>query len=571
MLPAVMGPAKEHRRRRSFALAAAAAALGVLVYLGALGSPFVYDDMATVVENPSLRDPGNLGAVLVHDRFRPLVNASYALDYAFWELRPFGYHLTSVALHAVCVALFFALAQTVFADRRRRLAAGRDRAAGPDPAVAGFAAAALFAVHPAMTEAVGYVSGRSEVLCGVFFLSSFLLLRAFLVRGGAVRLAAGLAGFVLAVAAKEIGAMLPFVLAVYDLLLLGGSRQDRRCRFRTFHLPLGALVVAGAAVRLAAFFGLESSSLPRSVWQHVLAEWEVVWRYVGLLFLPLSQSVAHAPREVATLADPRALAAGAALAVLAAAAVRLRRSSPLFALGTAWFLLLLAPSSTVIPLNELMAEHRLYLASCGFFLALVGAASRARVPRAVPAAGLALALIALAAATVARNRVWADPVALWSDAVAKAPHSWRARFGLGDALRARGDCDAAVAAYAEAIRLRPADLDSRMNLGICLAQTGRYGEARDAFAAALEIDPRFVKAHNNLGRLAVITGRLQLGERYFRQALELDPANVTARLNLIQLYRQEGRDPAEILRLCREVAERAPYAPGIAECLERYR
>ncbi len=417
------------------------------------------------------------------------------------------------------------------------------------------------------------MSGRSEVLCGVFFLSAFLLLRGFLVHGGAVRLVAGLAGFVLALASKEIGAMLPLVLAVYDPLLLDGSREERRRRFLRFHLPLAALVLAAAAVRLAAYFRVESSSLPRAVWQHVLAEWEVVWRYLGLLLLPLAQSIVHAPREVASPWDPRALAAGAALAALAVAAYRLRRRFPLFALGTAWFLLLLAPSSTVIPLNELMAEHRLYLASCGFFLAVVGMAGRPGGGRGarVPAGVLAAVLLALAAATVARNRVWADPVALWSDAVEKSPRSWRARFGLGDALRARGDCQAAVAAYAEAIRLRPADLDSRMNLGICLAQAGRYGDARDAFAAALEIDPRFVKAHNNLGRLAVITGRPRLGERYFRQALELDPGNVTARLNLIHLYQQEERDPSEILRLCREVAATAPYAPGVAECLEKYR
>src|SRR5215469_10537298 len=94
------------------------AVISISLYLGGLRNPFVYDDSNTVVQNPSIRHLGNLRAVLLYDRFRPLVNLSFAFDYAAWGLSPLGFHLTSILLHAVNVALVFVLFTRVVEDRR---------------------------------------------------------------------------------------------------------------------------------------------------------------------------------------------------------------------------------------------------------------------------------------------------------------------------------------------------------------------------------------------------------------------------------------------------------------------
>src|SRR4029077_11939329 len=130
-----------------------------------LHNPFVYDDHHTIVTNTSIVRLTDLRAIVRHDVTRPLVNLSYAIDRALWGGEPFGFHASSVLLHMLNVALLFALA--------RRLSGS----------FAAFAAAALFAVHPMMTEAVGYVSGRSEVLCAMFFLLALMAGRRWL-RGG---------------------------------------------------------------------------------------------------------------------------------------------------------------------------------------------------------------------------------------------------------------------------------------------------------------------------------------------------------------------------------------------------
>ena len=156
----------------------AAVLMGGLVYANALDNPFVYDDYVSVVENPSIHPPLYLQSVLLYKATRPLVNASYAIDRAMWGPQPFGFHLTSVLLHMLNVALTFLLAWRLTEDGQQKTGTAAQ------PQVAAFAAASLFAAHPLMTEAVGYISGRSEVLCATFFLSALLTARRWMRDGG---------------------------------------------------------------------------------------------------------------------------------------------------------------------------------------------------------------------------------------------------------------------------------------------------------------------------------------------------------------------------------------------------
>src|SRR5262252_2925115 len=186
---------------RAIIAGGAAAAMAVLVYANALHNRFVYDDYHTVIENTSIRSATDLRAIFWHDVTRPIVNFSYAVDRAMWGPPPFGFHLTNVAFHALNVVLLFCLARRVRLD-----------------VAPSFAAAALLAVHPMMTEAVGYVSGRSEVLCATFFLLALLCADRWIRARGAGWLAGMLMCWVAALTTKETAAMFPFVLALYDWL-----------------------------------------------------------------------------------------------------------------------------------------------------------------------------------------------------------------------------------------------------------------------------------------------------------------------------------------------------------------
>ncbi|MGH9460294.1 MAG: tetratricopeptide repeat protein [Vicinamibacteria bacterium] len=514
------------------ALTAGLVILPAAAYLNALDNPFVYDDGATVVTNPSLQDSSNLAYVLVYERFRPLVNLSYALDHRLWGLWPFGYHLTNLVLHIVNVLLFFSVVQHMQRDR----GTGDSHPAGSWKTLALPAfVAAIFAVHPMMTEAVGYVSGRAEVLCATFFLAAWLWLRRAIVQNRKLLLIPALLTWCLALASKEVAVMLPAVAILYDFILLEPERRRESKRLFWLHLPFLALVATMGVARASAYLGSEASFEPTAFFRYFLTELVVIWRYIGLLLLPVHQSVVHSVREM-THVSTAVFLAGVGLMAVVWLAWRFRRKWPLAALGAFWFLLLLLPT-TIVPLRELMAEHRVYLASCGFFLLvgelLNGAAqwlkSAERSGDSTPATVAAMAIVGvLCVATMARNAVWDDPVSLWRDAATKAPDVNAPHYQLGNVLRENGDCNEAIPHYRRAVDLVPEHWNAWNNLGICLASLKRYDEARWTFQKAIELQPTYARGYNNLGTLAKSQGLFAEARQHFLRALELDPGNEIA-------------------------------------------
>lgn len=519
----------------------AATAGAVAVYLNTLHNGFVYDDVNTIVENYSIRALNDLPGILTYSPFRSILNFSYAVDFSWTQLDPFGYHVTNILLHAANVILLYCLGLVLARDAAsvRSDATGR---AGEEvaPEMVAVVAAAVFAVHPMMTEAVGYLSGRSEVLSTTFVLVSFLAFRRWLLGRSLRALGIGLGAGVLALGSKETAAMLPFLVLMYDRLFVRDSPEARKRRLIRVHLPVVTAIMIGAILRTGRFFSLETSEVPDPL-AYALIQLGVFRRYLYLLVAPVSQSLVHPISNVTSILDLGTLAGAAHLIAVAALVVAARRRAPLVSFGFGWFLLLLAPSTSVVPLQELMAEHRVYLASCGFFLAAVSAACGWLPSRAWLRRAAALALTALLAAfawtTVARNRVWSDAVTLWQDAALKAPDTWVTHYALGEALEQQGRCAEAVDAYRKAIVLIPEEPRAYLRLGRCLVLIGRPGEA--------------------IGVWSKVVGRT--------------PASAEARLLLAGVYESMYQDYASALRVCQEL--RALTADGEAEqaqeCIQR--
>jgi len=554
-------------RTQGLILGALTADLAVLVYLNALPNPFVYDDLVGVVRNPALVNGAGLLALVRENLFRPLVNVSLAIDHALWGQAASGYHLTSILLHALNTVLLFALVRRAAADWRARAVATT-----PEPDVVAFVAAALFAVHPVMSEAVGYVSARADVLVAAFAHGALLALRA-----GVARVGWRVIGAVLMLAAsatKETGIVLPVVALVGDRLLLGGDDSARRRRLLAWHVPFIAVAAALALARAASFVWIEYPTAPLAVWSRVETKLVVVWRYVALLLFPAGQSIAHALTTIATPQDPRAVAAALGLLAAVGLAWWLRRRAPLAVLGVAWFLLFLAPASAVA-LYEPMAERRVYLSSAGLLLtvAVVTTSVWARAGYAARRAGAVaflVVLVVLGLLTLERNLVWRDAVTLWRDARLKAPGEWRAHSGLANALAEHGRCDAALPEYETALRLQPQP-EVYTNYGVCLAAERRVADAGRAFELALALDPRHPMAHHNLGLLALTTRDFDGAHAHFLRAVSTYPRDAWWRQTLMRIYELEIRDPAKTLELCRAIVRVAGReTPGALECLARY-
>jgi hypothetical protein len=508
--------------------------LAALPYLDSLGNSFAYDDLGTIVGNLSIRHPVAWRYVFGYALFRPVVNVSYALDSFFWGIDPFGFHLTNLVLHAANTGLLFLLAWCAVLDR------ARVRGTDPQPLWAALPAI-LFAVHPLQTEAVAYASARSELLCALFTFLALLAFRRAATSGRRRWLVPAFVAMLLGLACKEVAAMAPILAWAYDRLFLPQHPGSRR-RQLTCYLPPLVLIAALGCVRLAIYFGREAAGASSIVGRNLLLQIKVMWHYLALLVLPVGQSVIHEYREVGSAFEPGVMAAGLGLAGLVLAAWRLRRREPHIAFGILWFLLILLPSSSIVPMAEPMAEHRVYLASAGVFLAVAGLAASLAARFASPAfprvagAAAVLLILALASATVARARVWRNPVTLWSDATAKAPHTYAAHYALAEALREKGDCAAAIVEYQRATERVADHPDAWTNLGICQAQTGALAEAEAALSRALALDPTRASPHYNLGLLARMRGDAAAAHQHFLDAVKLDPHHEKAQRALSAGY-----------------------------------
>jgi hypothetical protein len=396
-----------------------------------------------------------------------------------------------------------------------------------------------------------------------------------MVRGGTRWLAAAIGSWILALGAKEVAAMLPFVLLAYDRLVLPDEPARRR-RLVAFHLPLLTFTLIAALVRVWILLRVEyqGGGLDPEL---ALVAVDAIRRYLLLLLVPAGQTIFHALAPIDRVSDPRALLAIGTLIGLGVAAWWFRRFDRLASFGLVWFLLLLVPSSALFVLGrgEALAEHRVYVASVGIFLAAGSLVSSlaARVASVRPLArwsvyGLfAVVALQLSVRTVVRNAVWSSPIALWGESVDKAPDHWLPRLMLAEAMRERRGCGPAEPEYRRAMALRPQETFTYRKLAGCLVELNRVDEAEQVFGRLGEIDPKSADGPTGLAIVAMMRGRPLDSRTHLQDALSRDASTVLARQLLATI--EETDHPSEALRLCREIQTLAPGTAGNDDCIRR--
>jgi protein O-mannosyl-transferase len=552
--------------RRTAALAFLFALGGLALYAGSLHNPFHYDDHHGIVNNHALRDLTNIPRffdphegrrlfspsepLAVH--YRPLLLTTYALNFALGGDSPVGFHLVQIALHVLGALLLLALG--------RRLGLSGPFAAGT---------ALLFLASPFHAEAVNYVSARSSLLSGVLSLGALLcFVRSRQGASGRPQwLALALLLALCALLTKEVAVTVPLMFVLYDLLY--PPPRAERWGFHGYGLDV-ALMGAGLAYLVAAghaaYFWkvLAGEAGPRGVGENLWLQARVLVEFVRLNLLPVGLSIVH---DFPGGLGPAAVLCALLLSGVTAAAVALARRRPLPALGWGLFLLFLLPT-TILPMNTPLQESRGYGAAAGLFLAgaavlepfarrVLGSPARRR---AGAAAFLGVVLL-FAAGTVARNRVWASDLALWTDAVAKAPGDFRAHANLGAAYHAAGDLEAAVAEYRRATALFPGEAAVRADLGAALTALGRYDEARTELKAAMADFERYAPAHYKYGILLERTGDLAGARAAYARAVALVPSYVEARVNLGILLARGGDLAGGVAQLEQALTYRPDEAP----------
>ncbi len=474
----------------------AASAVALLLYFPSYRGGFLGDDIFYLHHNPLMELPVGEAAQLMvrHSYFANWAPLHLAVLYAQWAAFgevALGYRIVNVLLHAATALLLAAAA----------------RRAGLSALGAGLAGA-LFLVHPVAAEPVCWINQSKTLLATALALLSLERWLAHLAAPSRGALAGAWAAGLLALLAKPAAVPLPAILAL-AAWTHGRAALGRRL------LELAPLALAGLAVlalNLAAQ-SAEGGVVPRfggsAQATARIAPW-LLWRYLRLTLLPFDLVFGVHPAPAQSWAEPRVLLPLCGLVLLAGLAVWGVRRCPRRALGVGWFALMVLPVLQLVPMANLFADRYLYVALPGALALLAEPLARGMRARRAPLRGLAfaatgLALVAFAAATVERARLWSDPEALYREATEAYPLGRSGWTGLGAERHRRGELEGAAAAYLRSLAVYPDDGHVRHLLGRVRMAQGRLGQALYDYQEALRLNPDHIQARE----IGVLAARLR--------------------------------------------------------------
>lgn len=584
-------------------------AFGVMAYSNTFESPFVFDDEFFIINDAAVHMTelsGNAVKTAAFDgkpRHRFLPNISFALNYYFGRLNPFGYHLVNLVIHLLSgIFLFFLVKNTLASTRCRRgcgVDPGPDREgvnpspatdktmirAGDDksnPDIIAFFAALIWIVQPVATQSVTYVCQRMASMVALFYILSLLLyVKGRMAMAGPDKpgpdhpnpkhakkeftparntdndhnkflvpilyFSGCVISAVCAVATKENAGTLPMVILLYEWFFFQDLKLNWSCR----QIPWIAFFTIGFASLV--FWYMGENPLNRllgsyrfrdfSLIERVMTEWRIVVYYIGLFFWapPGRLNLDHDYPLSLLPAHPATtmLALAAILSLFVWAAYAVKKDR-LAAFAIFWFFITQATESTVIGI-ELVFEHRTYIPFMLISLLFVLVILRMIKNKPLAYGLLTATALVFSVWTYQRNQTWQDPIVFLTDSAAKSPNKYRPQYNLGVALYDTGDVSGAVIQYKIAIQKDPDRAAAHNNLGSALLKLGKTHEAIQSFHRALDLKPDFADAHNNLGNALFKQGQTNDAIYSFRRALALNPDLADAHNNLGNAFLEQGK------------------------------
>jgi tetratricopeptide (TPR) repeat protein len=556
--------------------------IGWLLYGHTLSFPFQFDDEQYLTRNPLIKDLSTFAyfsdissfAVMTSRMgldpdlsfnfiLRPLAYLTFHLNYVTDGLNPRGFRAVNIAVHcANAILVFLVLSQLLGRIPSRRTVTSFSLQLIP------LTTALLFLVHPLQTESVTYIVQRFTSLGALFYLGTIWL---YLLAGNAgSRLrsitlhCAALLALIAGMLTKETIFTAPFALLFLDLILLRTPlvKVVKRVWPYLLCLPIIPTLVlltssganGGSTSLHSAMNIVNGSADPNYQYLYALTQPAVVLNYLGLIVCPAHLCIDPDFRLASSFFEAKVLGSILAIAGLIAGAWLCQRKlrddarwSLLFGM-VVFFFVALVVSSSIIPLPDLMAEHRCYLASFAALAALVCAADILRtrllkfrvLKHAIPL-GLAAWVIVLAAATMMRNEVWRTELDMWKDAVAKSPYKARPWENLGVCYFQEGNLDEATECLKKAIVVDPDYIRPYRQLGILRNIRGRYARSLEVSHAGLAISPNDFQILYNVGIAHCALGRLEEGIEALNKSVAVCDRYAPAHVSLGRVWHHVRR------------------------------
>lgn len=594
----------------SYKVALLLLALTCALYLPAVDHPMVFDDTTYLRNNPVFTDPASFTFPFWYREFlnkpatlgldsdlalnfalRPVAYATFYLNYLFDGFEPRWYRIVNILIHAANATLIYGLLISLLKKSPFQSATSR-----LSPHGIALVTALLFAVHPMATESVTYIVQRFTSLAAFFYLLALgFQMKSWQAATATAVLrwkAAALVTVLLGMMTKECTVTAPIMLLLLDTLVIGTPWKHALRRNWQFLLTLPVIplqVLAASHAQNSGILDLQHtvnitnlSLTPFDHADYLISQITVAAHYLQLLLWPDRLNLDTAWPVYTTLFQAPVLIALVVLTLpLILAAWLLHRSrqdirTRLGMAGILWYFITLFPSSGLVPLPDLVAEHRAYLPSLGIFVALIAWLDLARqrlstferLPHLAP--GLAsLLILGFSLATWMRNDVWAAPMLLWQDATAKSPASYRAWNNLGTEYTRVARYDESIHAFERAKELKPEYEVPYLNLMLVHNRLKNYQQAADQYEALAKRSAKAAKNVHVLHEQAIAIiglGRVGDGATLLHSILETDPKHHAAHIVLGALY-FDNKHYQQALDLWNRASALKPPDPGLAQLI----
>ena len=578
------------------------ATLGLAIYGNTFHAGFHLDDVNNIVDNPAIKYWSHWDSIWASAKTRFITQLSIALNYRFGKLNVVGYHLANIAIHVLCSILVYQLLRLTFRTPTmpKRPAEEID--------LLSLGASLIFLTHPIQTQSVTYIIQRAASLATLFYLAALVFYVQFRLEQKTENYWLALLATLLAMFTKPIAFTLPVAILLYELVFFKDFQKNADVRigvlvpfFLTMAIIPYLLILEGGGLELR---DITKETLKISRGDYLLTQFNVIRTYLRLLILPINQNLDYDYPISTSLMEPKTLASLGFILFLLFIAFRTLKRKPLVAFGIVWFFLTLSIESSIIPISDVIFEHRLYLPMVGFSITASAVLWQCFQNARRFAIALLVIALCLCGLTYARNRVWKDDVTLWQDVVKKSPNKARPHNILGTAYAHAGNetkalehyhkahelnpnyalsynnlglleyykknYDKAVTLLEKAIRLNPAYEKAYNNLGLIYEQKGDQTKAVQYFQKAIDLYPIFALPYSNLGAVHGKMAQYEKAIQYFEKAAELDPDNPTTWFNLGVAYAKTRRPEKAIAPLERAVRLKPGYAEAHALLAESF-
>ena len=515
-------------------------ALNLLVYANTLKVPFQFDDVRFIEKNKDILYPLDINGLIATYFERGIVRWSYAMNYVIGKLNTIGYHIVNLSVHIIISVLFFIILRNLYPNSKWNLP---------------LLAALLFSLHPVQVESVTYLMSRAGLFATFFYLLAFYFFinstQNFPVHTAKTVFfsIATLICFFLGLGSKLTIVTLPIILIIYLLVIninkismLHVARQYKWLFVGVITVFTLFLIHKAFFTRNGLFWSGDAGIDQYGRWGYFMTEVKAFYSYyLKLLLLPINFNInpdfPFSPSLWQTICLLMLTLFG--LFYL----VKYSKKLPLLIFSILWILVTLSPTSSIVPLSDLVAEHRIYLPSLGFFIAIsLVIVEPKRLSEMLKIVSVLTILIVFSILTVQRNSVWNNEISLWEDAVKKSPHHVRSYLNVGRSYYFERMLEKAVTAYEKANNIDTFYFQSHYNLGTIYYEWENLDKAAKEFSIALRLNKNLPEAYINLGNIYMDKKEHDTAIDMFKAAIHLQQDCSVCFRNIAIIYYYHLKD-----------------------------